>query len=95
MNCFRCRENIDSILVNGIETERILYHCGNEAYYMHMGCIRNHHIEGRYDLNSPDPAECYVCQGQNPFHSKEDVKLVFENILLLDRLRIWDRLHWL
>jgi len=92
--CARCCEEIESILINGIETERVMYKCGNEHYWMHMGCILNHHSEGQYCPEDPSPKECYVCRGNNPDHNKEDVKATFEHVLMLHKMRLWKKLTW-
>jgi len=87
MRCHNCHENIDSILVNGIETEHIRYECGKNMYNIHMGCIRNHYTENW-------GKKCMVCKGENLDCKLEDVKATLETVLQLDKLRLWKDLGW-
>jgi hypothetical protein len=87
MRCYRCHAEIDSILVNGIETEIVLYKCGQNWQHMHMGCVFNHHTEGAV-------RNCFICKGDNPDHNIEDVKAALENVINLWKIRLWRDLKY-
>lgn len=90
MQCHRCYTEIESRKINGIETEIIEYKCGEEMYYMHVGCVFNHHWENR----RREGKNCYVCEGKNDECSLEDVKATLETVMQLKKIRLWEDLGW-